>query len=489
MAWGIVGHRRPRLARPRVGRADGLAFALLLSVAAVWIAPPVVSSAPFTSALRLTRVAAAASPIKHVVVLYQENHAFDELLGNWCATTGRCNGIDVTKPVTLKGGAQVLMHRSPDLVPNVNHSVASQLAAMDGGLMDGWASVPGCTATPYIPGAIPYGCLTYYAPAQIPNLVALSTKFAVSDRTFSMADSPTWGGHVYAVAATIDHFTGDNPVQPNPKPRGWTKGPGWGCNSNLVTSWVNPSTGVSSQQPSCIPDPALSLPNGGAFEPTMAGYVPTIMDELDAASLPWRIYAPSQNALRSICPSFAECEYGPSKQLQKVVPSGQVLTNAASGALPAFSVVIPTDTSSQHNGYSMAAGDNWIGQVVSAIENGPAWSSTAIFITYDDCGCFYDHVAAGQNPDGTRQGIRVPMVIVSPYAISGHTDSAVASFASILRFAEKTFGLSPLDVNDAGAYDFAGSFNYAQVPLSGTPMVKQPVRSIGGPFQDPNDPT
>ena len=57
----------------------------------------------------------------------------------------------------------------------------------------------------------------------------------------------------------------------------------------------------------------------------------------------------------------------------------------------------------QHNNMSMAVGDNWIGQVVTAIEDGPDWNSTAIFITYDDCGCFYDHVTPGLNPDGTRR--------------------------------------------------------------------------------------
>src|SRR5439155_1658622 len=89
----------------------------------------------------------------------------------------------------------------------------------------------------------------------------------------------------------------------------------------------------------------------------------------------------------------------------------QVIDDATNGTLPTVSIVTPTNSKSQHNFYSMKMGDNWIGQVVQAIENGPQWSSTAIFITYDDCGCFYDHVAP---PAGL--GIRVPMVIVSPYA-------------------------------------------------------------------------
>src|SRR3954463_772260 len=86
--------------------------------------------------------------------------------------------------------------------------------------------------------------------------------------------------------------------------------------------------------------------------------------------------------------------------------SSQVITDGQAGTLPNLSLVIPCCGNSQHNGdESTLQGDNWIGQVVSAVMHGPQWRSTAIFITYDDCGCFYDHVLP---PAG--QGVRVPMV-------------------------------------------------------------------------------
>jgi phospholipase C len=442
----------------------------------------------------------SGSPIKHVVVIYQENHAFDEVLGDWCSLTARCNGYNVSQPVTLKGGTQLTLQQSPDVIPNVDHSVASQVTALDGGLMDGWAGVQGCGATSRLSGAIPYGCLTYYAPSQIPNLVALANQFAVSDRTFSMADSPSWGGHVYAVAATNDNFTGENPVPPKPTPPGWVAGPGWGCDSNMVTPWINPTTKVSSMEPSCIPDPSLSRANGGAFEATPAQYVPTIMDRLDAAGLPWRLYtAPSADSsyIWAVCPSFAEClDTG---QANNMVATQQVLSDAASGSLPAYSLVQDGSGNTyghvvQHNGMSMAIGDNWIGQVVSAIENGPDWDSTAIFITYDDCGCFYDHVAPGTNPDGTQQGTRVPMVIVSPYVRAGYTDSTPATFASILAYVEQTFNLAPLGVNDAAAYAYANAFDYSQTPLAPVPMQRESIspaeqQYIAAHPGDPDDPT
>ncbi|MDQ6900051.1 MAG: hypothetical protein M3072_11175 [Candidatus Dormibacteraeota bacterium] len=424
----------------------------------------VAALAPFANVASLT-AHASTTPIQHVVVLYMENHSFDNVLGGWCNQTGRCQGMPAT--VKLKSGVVVTPTVASDVVPNVNHSVAGQLAAIDGGAMDGWAQVQGCAAN------TGYVCISGYTPAQIPNLTALASKFAVSNATFSMADSPSWGGHVYAVAATLDNFNGNNPVPPSPKPASWTQGPGWGCNSNLVTTWVDPLTHVASQQPSCIPDPALARPNGGAFEPTAAQYVPTIMDEAAAAGLSWRIYAPSQSAIRGTCPSFAECEY--TAQLGNDISTGRVITDASGGTLPAFSLVIPDAIHSQHNGNSMLTGDNWIGQVVSAIEKGPEWRSTAVFITYDDCGCFYDSVAPGINPDGTQQGIRMPVVLVSPYTKAGFVDSTPTTIAGILAYVEQNFGLRPLTANDAGAYAFANAFDYSQTPIAGPLMVTSPI--------------
>jgi phospholipase C len=420
----------------------------------------------------------SGSPIKHVVVMYQENHSFDSLLGAWCAQTGHCIGMPPT--VTLKDGTVYTPQQAPTIVPEVDHSVAGQQLAIDGGAMDGWDAVDGCQPTVSYAGGIPYGCLTYYAPSQVPNLITLASKFALSDMTFSEADSPSWGGHLYAVAATTDGFLGDTP---GPK----SAGAGWGCDSNKNAQWTNPVSRVAQREPSCVPDFALGLPNGGAYMHTDVSYVPTIMDRLDAAGLPWKIYTTTTGAVGNggpyiwaTCPSFAECL--DTSQRQNMVPTDQVLSDLAAGTLSAFSLVLPgpgndpvSGGASQHNGFSITVGDNWIGKLTSAIEASPDWSSTALFITYDDCGCFYDQVPPGLNPDGTQRGVRSPLVIVSPYAISGYVDSTPASFASILAYVERTFGLAPLNVNDAAAYPFTNAFNYAQPPLAPVHMVQTKV--------------
>jgi phospholipase C len=402
-------------------------------------------------------VAGPANKIRHVIVFYQENHSFDETLGAFCERHHeRCDGY--TGPVKLRNGTTVDMKKSSDIVPSVFHNMQAQVSAIDRGKMDGWYRVGRCNA------AWHYGCLTYYTPAQIPSLAALASKYVVSDRTFSMADSPSWGGHLFVAAATLDNFTGELPT---PAP-GFARGPGWGCNSKLQASWVSPTTGKLSEQPSCIParpgtlDPK-KFPHNGAMRGTPVKWVPTIFDRLDAGRLSWKLY--SNVTSWGVCPSFAECEYGP--QHKNLVQPREILSDAQRGTLPSFSVLLPEGPghgTDQHNGGSMRAGDNWIGAVLSALQRSPEWSETAVFLTYDDCGCFYDHVPPGRNPDGTQQGPRVPMVIISPYAKVAYTDHHPATFASILRFTEETLRLAPLGANDRHAYDYAGAFNFAAPP-------------------------
>jgi phospholipase C len=414
---------------------------------------------------------AQANPVKHVVVIYLENHTFDNLLGFWCDDhPGRCPDGGMPSSVRLSNGSVVTSATDPDTVPNVEHSVAAQAAAIDGGKMDGWQNIPdgSCAA------ATGYRCVSGYKSAQIPNITTLAQDFAISDHTFSLGDSPSWGGHMAIVAASSDNFTGDNPVAA----KGVKPGPGWGCDSDKVAPWTA-SSGHSQQEPSCVPAHVRGLHFGGAFEHTPVKNIPTIMDRLDAAGLTWKLYGASktQNGyIWSICPSFAGCL--DTSQDANLVPDSKFLSAAAAGTLPSFSVVTPGGpdyADSCHNEFSMTACDNWVGQLVGAVEKSPDWSSTAVFITWDDCGCFFDQVPPGTNPDGSTQGPRVPVVVVSPYAIPGYTDNTATTFAGILAYTEHTFGLSPLGANDTGAYPFTNAFNYSQVPRKPVTMVDRPL--------------
>jgi phospholipase C len=219
-------------------------------------------------------------------------------------------------------------------------------------------------------------------------------------------------------------------------------------------------------------------------------YVPTIMDGLEAAGRSWHIYAPPSDRPGygwAICPTFYECLGGP--QAKKVRLPSDFARDAARGRLPNLSIVIPSFKDSQHPGFSLVRGDNWIARNVSAVMNGPDWTSTAIFITYDDCGCFYD---PARPPMGA--GIREPMVIVSPYARARFVDHRTALGASILAFTEHLFGLQPLSSQDANAYDYADAFDFQQAPLGPIPLPQHTVPrssvvSMSHHPPDPRDPT
>jgi Phosphoesterase family len=429
------------------------------------------------------------------VILFLENQSFDSVLGFWCRSRpARCPVGGMPKSVTLLNGAVVRPKDNPDVVPNVNHSITSQLKAMHivNGVpqMNGWENLVAgsCNANSG------YRCISGYKPGQEPNLSRLAMHFAISDDTFTLADSPSWGGHLNIVTSNMDGFPGNVPK----RVPGVKSGTGWGCDSNRVTPWASSLGGTLQSVPSCIPDPKLTyhgspLPNGGAFEPTPVKYEPTIMDELKSAHLSWKFYSGSctdesvaSNGLKTctkedggyswaICPSIAQCLY---TQTHHIADPDTFIKDASAGTLPSFSIITPAGNhvqDSEHNGFSMTAGDDWVGQIASSLMNGPDWDSSALFITWDDCGCFYDQAKPTLNPDGTQMGLRAPLVIVSPYVRPEYTDSTATTFAGILAYTEHNFGLAPLSVNDEKAYGYANAFNYTQKPLGPIPMVNRPV--------------
>ena len=469
------------------------AAALTPLVLLALVSPDGTGHAPVTGAGRVTVRTVAAqrpgSPIEHVVVLYLENHSFDSLLGFWCDDNpGRCPAGGMPRQVRLSNGAVVTPSVDPDVVPDVDHGVGSQQKAMNcpprGGTcqMNGWQNMGHHSCD----GFHGYRCISGYLPSQEPNMTSLASRFAVEDRFFSQEDNWSFVAHIYAVAGSADGFTATKAM------RKVRPGQGWGCDSGRIIPWAG--NGPSQDVPSCVPDPALTyhgrpLPNGGAFRPTPVPYAPTIMDELTSAGRSWKIYGAAclsaqvaSNGLKTcmkahygyhwaICPTFAECLYTHGND-----PSNaQFFTDARQGTLPSFSILTPGNAAdSEHNGFSMTTGDNWLGKVASAVMNSPEWFSTALFITWDDCGCFYDQVSPSRNPDGTMQGPRVPLLIVSPWTRQGYTDDTPATFASILAFTEHTYGLSPLTANDARAYDFSHAFNFHQHPVARVPMVTRP---------------
>jgi phospholipase C len=376
----------------------------------------------------------------------------------------------------------------------------SQTAAINSGRMNGFDLIKGC-------GPPNYACYSQFTGSQIPNLRTLAENYVISDNTFSENPVPSWGGHLDLIAGQLDGFQGDIPVRGLIAPR-----PGWGCDSNNDALWADPRkpNATLRKVPSCIP----RSDGFGPYRASPVKNIPTILDRLEQASLGWKLYADNRpnnsGYVWSICPTFAECLYDKRNNNNpnpNWVARAQFATDAASGNLPAYSVILPDSPDSQHNEASMLQGDNYIQGLVNAVMNGPSqqWQSTVIFITYDDCGCFYDHVAPTGNSD---IGIRVPMVIVSPQAKAGFVDGAAATYNSMLAFVEQNWGLAPLTSGDAHAYDYCNSFVFTTLPCTGVrgpstpgrqaplrvPLRPSPVPAASTQYvathpPDPNDPT
>jgi hypothetical protein len=416
----------------RVRRAAGLLL-LALAIAA-------------TVSLRMATAGGASPPIEHVVVILQENHTFDNVLGQLCIHDKRAKCSAAASGKNEKGET-IPLSKAADVVVGVAHGQASQLAAIDGGKMDGWEKVGGCQENQ---------CYTAYKPRQIPSLAKLAREGAISDHFFSRDIVPSWGAHFDFFAQTLDGFVGNNPTHVSEAP---PAGPGWGCDSNLNAQWLNPSTEKLESEPSCVPNKA----GEGPWRKSPVPYVPTVADRLEEAGRTWGIYGAVKTAGKaqsgyvwSTCPTFAECLLG--SQKEDMHEASQFMSDAKAGKLPNFSVVTPSTDSegatSQHNGTSMLVGDNYIGKAVAAVKEGSDAATTTIFIYYDDCGCFYDHV---KPPAGL--GIRLPLVIVSPYAKPGFTDNNVATNSSILAYMETVLHVNPVTEEDRTAYNFSESFS------------------------------
>lgn len=122
--------------------------------------------------------------------------------------------------------------------------------------------------------------------------------------------------------------------------------------------------------------------------------------------------------------------------------------------------------------------DAWLGQLGSAVARSRFWSSTAIFVTYDEGGGFYDHVAPPAVPGSDGYGTRTPLVIVSPWVRTG-VYRATTTNLPVLSFTEHLWGLAPLTALDARQNDLAGAFDFHRHPLAPPAVPVDPPATIG----------
>jgi phospholipase C len=174
------------------------------------------------------------------------------------------------------------------------------------------------------------------------------------------------------------------------------------------------------------------------------------------------------------------------REVQNVQTVGHLYEAAAAGTLPSVSWVIPNQSLSEHGPHSIARGEAYVTKVINSIMQGPDWSSTAIFLAWDDWGGRYDHVVP-PHVDRNGYGIRVPALLISPYAKKGFIDHQTLSFDAYLKFIEDDFlGSQRLNPKTDGRPDprisvredahvlgdLSKEFDFNQVPAA--PLVLPP---------------
>jgi len=369
------------------------------------------------------------TPIQHIVFIVKENRSFDSYFGTFPGANGATSGA-------ISTGQVIPLGRLPDITPNdPGHGWTEALTSIDGGKMDRFDIIDGGN----INGA--FMSYTQFQQSDIPNYFTYAYNFVLSDNTFSSMHGGSFPQHLYSIAAQSDGVINIPFLN-----QGKTGLSGWGCD-----------------------DPAATLVQVMDEEGDITGEFPcfdfqTLADSMETAGVSWKYYAPGVGEQGYVFNTFDAINHIRNSSLwnTNVVSDTQFANDALSGTLPAMSWLV-TGAASEHPPNSSCFGENWTVTQLNALMQGPDWDSTAVFLTWDDFGGFYDHVPVPQ-PDVYGFGPRVPMLIISPYAKPGHISHTLYEFSSVLKYAEETFGLAPLTERDAKANDMQDSFNYSQSP-------------------------
>ena len=158
-----------------------------------------------------------------------------------------------------------------------------------------------------------------------------------------------------------------------------------------------------------------------------------------------------------------------------VVENTQFISDVHDGDLPSVSWLIPPIGYNDHPPNSICAGENWTVSILNTLMHSKYWKSTAVFLTWDDFGGFYDHVPP-PHVDIYGMGPRVPMLVISPYAKHGFVDHNTYDFSSVLKTIELLYGLPPMADRDAKANGMFSSFDFKQKPV---PAMRLKQRDCG----------
>jgi phospholipase C len=381
------------------------------------------------------KVAQARQRIDHVVFIIKENRTFDEMFGRFPGSDG------VTDAATCDGGT-VALKRAPDRTPDAGHSFADGIAVIDGGKMDCFN---------------PKG-LVQEQPEDIPNYFRYAEGYTLADRFFSSVYGPTGIEHLWTFAAQSDRFVDHE------RPGQFGTGGREFCDDPRETAYSFKRLDRADQE-----DVFRLEEQGKAGADRVKDYwesrwpctdVRVLPDLLERAGISWKEYR-GPNAWVQPLRIIRHVRF--SSMYDNVLPETRFLPDLRAGRLPQVTWLTPSFADSEHPPMSMCRGENWSVEVLNAIMQSPYWDSTAVVLTWDDYGGFYDHVPP-PHVDLYGLGPRVPMLVISPWANEAFVDHDTMEFASVLRFIETVFDLPPLTQRDATANDMLSAFDFSGEP-------------------------
>ena len=372
-----------------------------------------------------------AQQLQHIVVLMQENRSFDSYLGrlHFQGQPGVAAEPLSARNPNPRGGEPIHAyhkHRYCEKA-DLDHSWNGAHHEYDRGRMDGFTRANAVSADPTGRRA-----MGYYTRKDLPFYYALYRTFATSDRYFASVLSQTFPNRFYLLAGTsFGHIRNDLPG-----------------------------------------------PNGFRHK--------TVFQELDRRHVSWKIYY-------SQIPFAFEFKYVRDHQAGHVFPIQKFYDDAKAGALPQVSFVDPifegptNMENDEHPSSNVQVGERFARQVVEALFHSPDWTSSALFLTYDENGGFYDHVRPPRapKPDNIppmlqkgdvkagfrRYGFRIPVVVVSPYSRRHFVSHVVHDHTSILKTIEVRFGLPPITNRDAHARPMLEFFNFRHPNFTTPPKL------------------
>lgn len=425
------------------------------------------------------------SELNHIVVIVLENWSFDSLYGEFAGAEGLSSPSAKIPQIDPKTGAAypTLPQEEPSIpanLPNAPFALDDYLPAnqktkadlvtkfyqeqrqIDGGKMDLFVAVNSSSL------GLTMG---YYHTAGLP-LAKEAQKYALCDHFHHAAFGGSFLNHMWLVAAATPTFP-NAPASmkavlgadgyPTVDPQ----------TMKLLDGPVTPDGYVvGTAYPKATPHPA-NVPDEQLVPPQT---MPTIGDRLSEKNVDWAWYSGGWNdaVAGKSDPAelfqfhhqpfvyFANYADGTPGRAVHLKDETDFVAAAKAGTLPAVAFVKPAGVDNEHPQYTdLTTGEEHVIQLIDAVRNGPNWADTAIIVTYDENGGFWDHVAPPKG-DEWGPGTRVPTIVISPYAAMGKVDHTVYDTTSITATIEHRWDLAPLGARDAAAADLSGAFDFSR---------------------------